>query len=263
VTVRNPTRRSRNIGTAAQGHGANNRLVIPRPKSDRVYWESVTSFELEKHFVHGNDLLLIREALQPGWFHPCSTSDILRILQNVPAADLASMNCILFRQPTSKQTIMNPSWGRLTYHATVGVPGKPDVYRGPLITLEACRNPTTLKWSKSLGPDGQKELDRLRNDGHSIEKKARYFQISGDSQAIRNTQLHRTLLHEIGHWVDYLEKVERPSETEPDSFEQLSDKYFARPHAERESFAHRYSDRLRREIETRGVIPFQPNVLPI
>src|SRR5258708_2646091 len=136
MVPRNPTRRNRNIGTAAQGHGRSNQFVIPQPRYDRVYWESLASFELESHVVHGNSLSFIKETLQPGWFHPCSVPDVLCVLQNIPAADLASMNCILFRQPTRKQVLMNPAWGRLTYYGSVGIPGRPDVYCGPFITLE-------------------------------------------------------------------------------------------------------------------------------
>jgi hypothetical protein len=254
----NPIRRNRNIGTSAQGHGKDNRLVVPRPRHDRVYWESVTSFEREDHTLNGNKLSFFMERIKPGWFYACSIQDILAILRNVPAADLAGMNAILFRQPTRKQAIVNPSWGRLTYHASLGIPGQPDIYSGPLITLEACSNPTVTKWSKSLGPDNRKELDRLRKDGHAVDEKVRYFLITGNEAAVRNTQLYRTLPHEIGHWVDYLEKVERPSENEPERWSEFYDRYFSRPPSEREVFAHRYAGAFLLALEKKGIVPYHP-----
>jgi hypothetical protein len=254
----NPTRRNRNIGTAARGHGKNNRLVIPRPRNDRIYYESLTSFEIEVHTVHGQSVSFIRESLQDNWRHSCSISEVLRVLDGVPASDLESLNCILFRQPTRKQMIVSPTWGRLTYYATVGVPGERDVYAGPLITLEACCDSQILKWSKSLNLESQKELQRLRDDGHIVEERSRHFLISTSEQTARNTQLYRTLPHEIGHWVDYLEKVERPSKLRPGSWSELDARYFSRPSSEREAFAHRYADTLRRDLEIRELIPFEP-----
>jgi len=74
--------------------------------------------------------------------------------------------------------------------------------------------------------------------------------------AARATQLYRTLLHEIGHWVDWLNKVERPSERGGD-FEKLNDAYFQRPKNEREAFAHRYADETRERLVRLGIIPFE------
>lgn len=122
MALYNPIRRNRNIGTSAQGHGKDNRLVIPRPRRDRVYWESVTSFAREDHILNGNRLSFFTERLRPIWFHACSIQDVLAILRDVPAKDLRGMNAILFRQPTRKQTIVSPSWGRLTYNVSLGIP---------------------------------------------------------------------------------------------------------------------------------------------
>ena len=48
-----------------------------------------------------------------------------------------------------------------------------------------------------------RELDRLRADGHSVRLDRRHWLIEPNAAALRHTQLFRTLLHEIGHHVDY------------------------------------------------------------
>ncbi|MDJ0797430.1 MAG: hypothetical protein QNJ51_11470 [Calothrix sp. MO_167.B12] len=47
-----------------------------------------------------------------------------------------------------------------------------------------------------------KELERLREDGHRTATDKRHYLISSTLDSIRNTQLYRTLHHEIGHYVD-------------------------------------------------------------
>ncbi|MEL6460284.1 MAG: hypothetical protein AAFQ91_18850, partial [Cyanobacteria bacterium J06621_15] len=114
-----------------------------------------------------------------------------------------------------------------------------------------------LKWSKSLTPEGAKELERLREDGHVVVTDKRQHIINSTLDTIRNTQLYRTLPHEIGHYVDYLTKVEEPSKDNFDLWSVLNDKYHSRPSQERESFAHRYADEFRKQQISMGKIPFE------
>ena len=65
------------------------------------------------------------------------------------------------------------------------------------------------------------------------------------------------MIHEIGHWVDWLEKVERP-EGQGGNYITLKDAYFSRPSKEREAFANRYADEIRERLVRTGVIPFEP-----
>ncbi len=72
----------------------------------------------------------------------------------------------------------------------------------------------------------------------------------------RNTQLYRTLPHEIGHYVDYLEKVKESSRNEPDRRSALEDQYHSRPSKEKEASAHRYADNFRKQKTEEGFLPF-------
>ena len=85
-------------------------------------------------------------------------------------------------------------------------------------------------------------LDRLRGDGHTIVPKRRYHEITSTIDSIRATQLYRTLLHEIGHHVDYQRSGDRD--------------WDRKTLKEKETFAHQYADSLRRELAAKGVVPF-------
>jgi hypothetical protein len=60
--------------------------------------------------------------------------------------------------------------------------------------------------------------------------------------SVRSTQLYRTLLHEIGHHVDYSHS---------------KGEFARKPASEKETFAHKYAYKLRAQLEKRGVIPFE------
>jgi len=72
----------------------------------------------------------------------------------------------------------------------------------------------------------------------------------------REVQLYRTILHEIGHWVDYLQKVDIPSDRPGADWSELWDRYWQRPTREREAFAHRYADEAGAAHRATGAVPF-------
>lgn len=83
---------------------------------------------------------------------------------------------------------------------------------------------------------------RLKADGYEIEEDKRQYKINLSLENVRNTQLYRTLLHEIGHYYHYIT-------TESDIYEKLTK-------TEKETFAHDFADKLRKELKDIGVIPF-------
>jgi len=125
-----------------------------------------------------------------------------------------------------------------------------------MILLDAIEANCVIDWSAGLGPDDQAELARLRADGHGVERVGSRFRIRIAPDSARRTQLFRTLLHEIGHWFDWLEKVESAA-MRGENFETLVEHYFARPQAEREAFAHRYANIMSNKLTSAGVIPFE------
>jgi len=252
----NPARRNRNIGTSKQGHGQNNRLVIPKLSTSLpACTAQLNVAETICKKVGSKDVWVIVEKTSGGCIHACSVDDILHLLWLIPSADWAGLNTFVLRQSTKKTRILSPAWGRLFYYAELGVRGSKAVRRGPAIFIEAVNIDRAIRWSTALDPEDAEELERLRTDGHTITREGKRYTISSSVAAVRATQLYRTLPHEIGHWFDWLTKVEEPF-ARGEKFTSLSESYFARPNSEREAFAHRYADDLRRGLQAYGAIPF-------
>ena len=126
--------------------------------------------------------------------------------------------------------------------------------------LEAIVYSKQLKWETKLSVDSQKELERLKADGHPLKLDGKSFIGDYEPENVRNTQLYRTLLHEFGHYVHYLRMVEHPTiQNEPlEDWELRNEKYFKVPLTEKERFAHRYADNLRQKLIENNIIPFNP-----
>ncbi|MFD2262257.1 hypothetical protein ACFSM5_05110 [Lacibacterium aquatile] len=252
-----PTRRNRNIGTARQGHGQNNRLTIPERWQTSNWSTELSGCQQITHTLSGRAIHFFIEPLRPGFQHACTIADVCVILGLLPAEDWEGLNNVIFRQPTRKQTILTPTWGQLRYDATISLTYGTELAEGPTVIFQATQGRTTLKWGKSLGPEASLELQRLEEDGHRVERTARFTLIHTTVASVRATQLYRTLPHEIGHWVDYQQKVLRPEAEPGGNFFDLQDLYFARPQSEREAFAHRYADAKRAQLMAAKAIPFE------
>jgi hypothetical protein len=238
-TGRNNTRRSRNIGTAKQGYGQNNKFEIPSHFSYRepkVYFEDLENYRSVGRIIKGYLIAFLIEETSKDCVHACTVDDITHVLQNVPAADLEYLPLIILCQPKRKEEILNPVWGRYFYYATI------DNHEGSAICLDAFDLAKPVCWSKSLSPDLQDELERLKADGHSIETTKRHYIVSSSLSSVRATQLYRTLLHELGHHVDRMRNEA--------AFETKTTK-------DKEVFAHRYADELREVLKQKDVLPFE------
>lgn len=231
---RDATRRNRNIGTAKQGHGQNNRLTIPWCGL-KLYYENLAEYNVALRTIHSRSLPFIIEKTRADSCHACTVDDIARVLEHVPSLDFDGIDFIALRQPKRKEEIIAPVWGRIAYLAKIGQ------YQGRAIFIEAVPPSTPMRWSKSLTPDRRPELERLRGDGHEIITTRQGYKINVSLESIRSTQLYRTLLHEIGHSVD--------NDRDPDAFDRKSS-------LEKETFAHQYADKLRENLVRFGIIPF-------
>ncbi|GAA0891655.1 hypothetical protein GCM10009122_13340 [Fulvivirga kasyanovii] len=250
----NPTRRNKNIGTNKQGHGQNNELTIPSPaNTNKTFYERLTNYQKVSRTINGNRFEFVIESTRVSTEHACTIDDIAELLRHVPPNDYADLKLIILRQPKRKEETLSPVWGRLIY--TYEFEGE----TGPAIILEAFDNKRNLKWSKKLSSEDQKELERLREDGHRIIETKRYFEAEYELKNVRNTQLYRTLLHEIGHYKHYLQEVEEQG-TEDEPFEEWEirfDNYFKLPSHQKEQYAHRYAEQLRKTLLESKVIPFE------
>ena len=253
--MRNPTRRNRNIGTSKQGHGQDNRMKIRYPKDDnKVYFEELGNYTVEEHIIHDQNFQFVIEETRAGIEHACSVADLVYLLSHVPAEHYKGLNLIVLRQPKRKEEILNPVWGRLIYSYHFE-----DDYH-PAIVLEATDLTKPSKRAKRLKPDELKEVERLKQDGHLMTSTKRYFVFEHSLEAVRNTQLYRTTLHEIGHYKEYLEKVGLDmgeTEEEYEAWLKKYDAYFQIPSKEKEDYAHHYADMMKAQLEEQGLIPFE------
>lgn len=259
----NPTRRNRNIGTARQGHGANNRLTIPSvSREERIWWERIKGPTVTECEVLGRAVRFVGEEPRHGSLYVCTIRDICRLLALVPPRDWTGLTTFVFRQSTRKQWLLHPTWGRLAMAADIGEHGRKNIHSGPAILLEALDLSVSFRWGRSLDHAAVKELERLKSDGHTVTEDGRGYTISSSLDAARATQLYRTIPHEIGHWVDWLERVERPSERGEADYGDLIDRYWARSNVEREAAAHLYADVLVSRLRAAGSIPFPADAIP-
>ena len=248
----NPTRRNRNIGTAKSGHGQDNRLVVPWPRyQDCPSWARIGPHRTVVRSAHGKRFTVLVESVRADSVHACTVDDVFRLLESVPAADTEGLGLIVLRRSKRKEETLRSCWGHLGYFLRAGP------HEGPAVILDAVDLSRPKRWSKSLSPADADELERLRADGHRITTTKRGHVIHTDLGSARATQLYRTLPHEIGHWVDYLEKVERPAREETCSWLGLHQRYHQRPAAEKETFAHRYADELGARLRAAGLLPFE------
>jgi hypothetical protein len=165
----------------------------------------------------------------------------------LPSVDSAGIAFVALRQPTRKQALLALVWGRLVYEAEVAG------LSGPALILEAQQSPGALQWPKSLQPWVAAELEFLRSDGHEVSSEARSHCVVSGSQAMRATQLFRTIPHEVGHYVDYRQRVIEPSSSEAE-FNRNLGLFWSRPSREREEFADRYGREFRARQSAR--LPF-------
>jgi hypothetical protein len=168
------------------------------------------------------------------------------MLANIDPQIWDGVGAIVFRQSTRKQWIAAPTWGRIAFFASL-VASNRELYSGCAIFLEAINLDETWKWSKNLSSADIKELENLKGEGHLVRADKRTFGFQSSAQAVRNTQLYRTLLHELGHWNDWVTRIDRADE----------DSYWSRPVEEREKYASRFAEDLRSKLIKNHVIPFE------
>jgi len=249
----NPVRRNRNIGTAKSGYSNDNKFVVPEKWADyRVFWERLENPVACPLSIKGHNVTLLVEPTRPGYIHACTPNDIERVLSLIDIEHLEEIDLVVLRQPKKKEELLHPVWGRFIYYADIGK------YSGPGVYIEAVATNTTIRWGNKLSPFQKKELEALESDGHRIERVKRGYDVQTTPETVRNTQLFRTLPHEIGHAVDYLTNSLNPSiETDSEhESEYISEVYRSKPTRDKEEFANRYAREFYEKHSSDENLPF-------
>lgn len=254
-SMNNPIKRNKNIGTSKQGHGQNNKLVIPWVATTmKLFHERLEKYTKQYRVINGNNFEFIIEENRLDSKHACTVDDIAEILRHIAPQDYGRLNLIILRQPKRKEEILSPVWGRLIYNYKFE-----EEYR-PAIILESYPFNKKMKWPKSLTPEQLKELNRLKKDGHLFETDRRNHIITPSLESVRNTQLYRTLPHEIGHYKHFLEMVgeieDSPEEETYEEYELRKEKYHDLEPSIKEKYAHHFADKFKATLERINIIPF-------
>ncbi|WP_190343156.1 hypothetical protein [Leptolyngbya sp. FACHB-36] len=207
-----------------------------------LFYEKLKDFVAIVRRVGEREITILVEPVQPGFLHACTPDDIVQVLSLLPSKDVESISLVVLRQPKRKERLLSPVWGRLQYWSEI------HQYTGVAIHLEAQPVETVQRWSKSLTPDEIQELERLAQDGHRVVSERRYYAVHTSLESNRSTQLYRTLPHEVGHYVDYLESVQD---------DENNDLYWSKPDQEKEAFAHRYATQFWEREKVAGHVPFE------
>jgi len=236
-------------------------MTVPQvAHGENLFWERIDKARQVIRSISGRSLKFFVQPTREDCVHACTIDDIVRVLSSLPAADWEGIEAILLRQSSRKEQVLASVWGRLAYAADLVDRRGRVLYQGPAIVLEAVNPIEPIKFGKGLPPEDLAELERLRLDGHNIRQGDRNHTIEPTLESCRATQLYRTLLHELGHWVDFLEKVERPAALlasgTSDQYSVLLNRYHQRPSREKEQYAHSYAERTRQHLTATHVLPF-------
>jgi hypothetical protein len=257
--MRDNRRRNRNIGTAKQGHGQNNRMKIPwsfyfNTGDFRCYFERLTQYKKFTRLINGHEFIFVVEKTRADCRHACSVEDVAHMLEYIPAADYGDLHLIVFRQPKRKEKILCPVWGRLAYAYAF------EHDDAPAVILEAFPLSGRVRRSRRLSVEEYHELERLQGDGLSFTADRRGYQAPLTQETVRAVQLYRTLPHEFGHYVHYRQILENPGPDLAGMDRNELWTYYDEsiPELEKEKFAHAYADRMNAEWREKGIIPFPP-----
>ena len=238
----NPTRRNKNIGTTKSGHSSDNKLTVPNRFSDSLnFWERIYDYKIIKKKINSKTITFLIEKTKKDYLYTFTIVELTNLLKKIPREDWMGIELFVLRQPKKKEIILDPVWGRLSYEADF------KGYKGPAIFLEAINVHKAIVWPNSLTPESKKELKRLEEDGHKVIQNKKNITIHITKDSAKNTQLFRTLLHEIGHFVHWNTTVLQPAKNTQD-LKKLKTRYLSIPEQEKETFAHRYAEKIRKKI---------------
>jgi hypothetical protein len=196
-SYRTPIKRNRNSGTKNAGFKRQSNFQIPS-QNHNPFYENLKSIESCSKNICGRDYRFVIEKLNKDYSYACCVDEICNVLEHVPNTDLEGLNLIIFRQPKEKEFVLNSCWGRLIYYY------KYQNKLQPAIILEAINLNRCIRMKKAnISPFLQRELNMLEYEGHEIVYDKKYLTIKTTFQSAKITQLYRTLLHEIGHYVYY------------------------------------------------------------
>lgn len=239
----NPIRRNKNIGTKKSGHSKTNLFYTPG-KADELILKNINSQSVIT--VNGLEFSFIVEELYDEYMHCCTADEISKVLSFIPQCDLEGLRFIILKQPTKKEEMLRPCWGRVIYNFSYNKKS------GSAIILYAINIEKEIFWRNSLNPQGIRELENLKDEGHLVFMEGKNIRIKSSFNSAKMTQLYRTLFHEVGHLIYFKNFIKEHNNTD---FAGICELYFKRPVEQREDYAITYASHIRKRLLTENLIP--------
>ena len=217
-------------------------MVIPDGPDFHAAYETFTEQ------IGTREIIVIVEEPVPPFEHIPSVNDVFAMVKMVPEADRDGLDMYVLKGETRKRKMLNCCWGRMIYEVSI------DDYTGGAVFLYA-NDLQPFRVDKSVTPDGAKKLERYEIDGHRIRTEKRHHIVEPTRESVRAGLLYRTLLHEVGHWRQFLERVDLDGISEEERT-RLWELFCTMPVKDKEDYADRYADTLRSKLLKQGLIPF-------
>ncbi len=260
--MRSPERRNRKIGTAASGCGQDNRMRVPQSWQDRFgeftfYYERIEPTAKRSEVISGSHVTFCFENPRKGYSYGCSVDDGIHMLEMLADSVPELPPLIVFRQPTRKQNLMVPVWGRFIYDYEAINSGAEELNgEHSAIVLEAQRIGSLIRYPHKMSLEDRKEFERLCLDGHRFKNEKRYSETVLTETTIRNTILYRSLIHELGHWKQYCDNVIFEATALGPDWTTSWQLHHSQPVQDKEHFAHRFARENADRLVAAGMIPF-------
>lgn len=154
----------------------------------------ICSSRLEMRHINGQPLRFLVEALRPCNLYLFTIDEAANLLRAVPGDDLEGLDLVVFHQPAVGEKA-GCCWGAYTAEYR---------YEGRLrraILLNSVNSHTHMVAVRQADRDAAQETECLREEGHKIALIDGRYIIASSRDAIRVTQLYRSIYHQVYHHV--------------------------------------------------------------
>ena len=136
---------------------------------------------------------MVTEGLLAGYQHMCSPRAVCEVLGQLPRGDVEGLGLVVLRQTNRKEQIFSSTWGRIRW--CVDFRG----FVGTVVMVDAIDfSRPWIRFGRSVSPDWQRELERLRSYGFTVEQTRRGYVYELATSSVRYWQLARTSRTRLG-----------------------------------------------------------------
>jgi hypothetical protein len=151
----------------------------------------------EQRDVNGRLFTFLVECLNENYTNLCTADEVADILRAVPRDDLEGLDLLVFRQPKDGEEQRSCCW----------VAYSPEfLYNGrhrPALMLDAVDDTGRQVSIRPADRENEQEVECLREEGHRVADVGVRYIVTGTGEAIRKTQLYRTVFHLVYHHIEF------------------------------------------------------------